>query len=196
MVTIFKSALILFSLLTIFTGMLYPLAVTGLGQVLFPVQANGSIIEKEGKLFGSSLIGQGFSDPKYFWGRPSATAGHAYNAFDPATLTGSSGSNLGPLSQSLVDLVRQRVAMLKAADPAQHDPIPVDLVTASGSGLDPHISVAAAYYQIPRVARARSLSEGQVRKLVDQFTTRRQFGVLGEPVVNVLLLNMALDGIK
>ena len=191
-----KSALVLFALLTIVTGLLYPLVVTGVAQVLFPAQANGSIIEKDGKSLGSALIGQGFSDPNYFWPRPSATSGHAYNSFDPIMLTGSSGSNLGPLSQTLIDSVYQHVAALRAADPTQTAPIPVDLVTSSASGLDPHISLASAYYQIPRVAQARGLSEDQVRSLVDEFTTGRQLGVLGESRVNVLLLNLALDGIQ
>jgi K+-transporting ATPase ATPase C chain len=154
------------------------------------------MIEIDGKVYGSELIGQGFSEPKYFWSRPSATSGHAYNAFDPIHLTGSSGSNLGPLSQTLIDSVRQRVAALHTADPTQTDPIPVDLVTASASGLDPHISLASASYQIPRVARARGLIQTQVKSLVDRYTTSRQFSILGEPVVNVLLLNLALDGIK
>jgi potassium-transporting ATPase KdpC subunit len=196
MLTQFKPALVLFVLLSLVTGVFYPIAVTGIAQALFPAQANGSLIEKDDVLLGSMLIGQEFSAAKYFWSRPSATAGHAYNAFDAAALTGSSGSNLGPLSQALVDDVGARAAALRAGDPTQQDAIPVDLVTASASGLDPHISVAAAYYQIPRVAQARGLSEDQVRSLVDQFTAGRQLGVLGEPRVNVLLLNLALDGIK
>jgi K+-transporting ATPase ATPase C chain len=196
MIAQLKPALVFFALFAVVTGVLYPAAVTGLAQAIFPAQANGSIIEINGKLYGSALIGQGFSEPKYFWPRPSATAGHAYNAFDPTRLTGSSGSNLGPLSQSLIDSVRQRVATLRAADPTQTDPIPVDLVTASASGLDPHISLASAYYQIPRVAQARGLSTAQVGSLVDRYTTERQFSVLGEPIVNVLLLNLALDEIK
>ncbi|OGO35529.1 MAG: potassium-transporting ATPase subunit C [Chloroflexi bacterium RBG_16_57_11] len=191
-----KPALMLFVLLSLVTGMFYPLAVTAIAQVVFPEQANGSLIEENDKLLGSALIGQEFDGPQYFWSRPSATAGYGYNAFDPTALTGSSGSNLGPLSQSLVDSVRERVAALRASDPALQDSIPVDLVTASASGLDPHISIAAAYYQIPRVAQARGLSESQVRTHVDQFTTGRQFDVLGEPAVNVLLLNLALDEIK
>lgn len=191
-----KPALVFFILFTVVTGVLYPAAVTGLAQVLFPAQANGSIIEINGELYGSALIGQGFSEPKYFWPRPSTTAGHAYNAFDPIRWTGSSGSNLGPLSQTLIDSVRQRVAALRAADPTQTGPIPVDLVTASASGLDPHISLASAYYQIPRVAQARGLSTSQVRSVVDRYTMGRQFGVLGEPIVNVLLLNLTLDEIQ
>ena len=154
-----KPALMLFVLLSLVTGMFYPLAVTAIAQVVFPEQANGSLIEENDKLLGSALIGQEFDGPQYFWSRPSATAGYGYNAFDPTALTGSSGSNLGPLSQSLVDSVRERVAALRASDPALQDSIPVDLVTASASGLDPHISIAAAYYQIPRVAQARGLSE-------------------------------------
>jgi potassium-transporting ATPase KdpC subunit len=194
--TLLKPALVLFALLSLVTGISYPLAVTGLAQALFPGQANGSLVNKDGKLVGSALIGQDFSDPKYFWPRPSATAGHAYNAFDPAALTGSSGSNLGPLSLTLVDRAEARLATLRSADPAQPESVPVDLVTASASGLDPHISIAAAYYQIPRIAQARGLSESRVKILVDQFTAGRQFGILGEPVVNVLLLNLALDEIK
>jgi K+-transporting ATPase ATPase C chain len=187
---------VLFALLSVVTGIIYPIAVTGAAQVLFPAQANGSLIEREGKLLGSVLIGQDFSGPEYFWPRPSATPGHSYNAFDAAELTGSSGTNLGPLSQALVDAAGARVAALRAADPRPAGPIPVDLVTASASGLDPHLSLAAAYYQIPCVAQARGLSEAQVRSLVDQFTTGRLLGVLGEPRVNVLLLNLALDGIQ
>lgn len=191
-----KPALVIFLLLALVTGVIYPLVVTGVAQAFYPIKANGSLIEGKGKLLGSALIGQDFSDPKYFWPRPSATSGHAYNAYDATALTGSSGSNLGPLSQALVDAVDARVAALRAADPTQTKRIPVDLVTASASGLDPHISLAAAYYQVPRVARARGLSDSQVKTLVKQYTTGRQFGVLGEPVVNVLLLNLALDGIK
>jgi potassium-transporting ATPase KdpC subunit len=196
MLTQLKPALVLFALLTLVTGVVYPLAVTGIAQAIFPAKANGSLVEMDGKLLGSTLIGQGFSDPRYFWPRPSATAGHAYNAFDSAALTGSSGSNQGPLSQSLVDTIRQRVALLRAADPNQSDPIPVDLVTASASGLDPHISLAAAYYQVGRVARARGLRDQDVRALVDRLAEGRLLGVLGEPRVNVLLLNLALDGLK
>jgi K+-transporting ATPase ATPase C chain len=191
-----RPALILFALLAVLTGILYPLAVTGIAQVVFPTDANGSIIDNNGVLVGSALIGQDFSDPRYFWGRPSATSGSPYNAFDPAALTGSSGSNLEPLSQTLVDIVRQRVDALHAADPGNTLPIPVDLVTASASGLDPHISVAAAYYQVPRVARLRGMSQADVTALVDKYTEGRTFGLLGEPRVNVLLLNLALDEIK
>ena len=191
-----KPALLLFALLTLLTGVLYPLVVTGIAQLAFPVQANGSLIERKGSPLGSQLIGQDFSDPRYFWGRPSATTGSPYNAFDPVTLTGSSGSNLGPLSQALVDIVQQRVRNLQAIDPGNTSPIPIDLVTTSASGLDPHISVAAAYYQVPRVARLRSMDEAEVFALVDQYTEGRTFGLLGEPRVNVLLLNLALNEIK
>jgi potassium-transporting ATPase KdpC subunit len=191
-----RPALILFALLAIITGIFYPLAATGIAQVAFPTDANGSIIDNNGVSVGSALIGQDFTTPQYFWGRPSATAGSPYNAFDPAALTGSSGSNLGPLSQTLVDTVRQRVEALHAVDPGNTLPIPVDLVTASASGLDPHISIAAAYYQVPRVARLRGMSQADVMALVDQYTEGRQFGFLGEPRVNVLMLNLALDEIK
>ncbi len=191
-----KPALILFFILTLLTGVLYPLAVTGIAQAAFPSLANGSLIDHKGVLVGSKLIGQDFSDPKYFWGRPSATSGAPYNALDLEALTGSSGSNFGPLSQALLDAVRTRVEALHTADPEYHLPIPVDLVTASASGLDPDISVEAAYYQSNRVASARDMSVAEVESLIGQFTTGRQFGLLGEPCVNVLLLNIALDAIK
>jgi potassium-transporting ATPase KdpC subunit len=191
-----KPALVLFVLLTLLTGVVYPLVITGSAQAFSPAQANGSLIDHNGVLIGSKLIGQNFTDPKYFWGRPSATAGAPYTALDLNTLTGSSGSNLGPLSQALVDVVRQRVAALHAADPENNLPIPVDLVTASASGLDPDISVAAAYYQVNRVARLRGMSVTTVQALVDQYTSGRQLGLLGEPRVNILLLNLALDAIK
>ena len=177
-------------LLTLITGVLYPLAVTGLARLIFPGQSNGSLIVRNGAVLGSELIGQSFDDPKYFWGRPSATAGFPYNA------AASSGSNLGPSNTALSDAAQARIAALRAADPGNALPIPVDLVTASGSGLDPHISVAAALYQVTRVARARGLPEGAVRELVDRYTEGRQFGLFGEPRVNVLLLNLALDGIQ
>ena len=191
-----RPALVLFALLTILTGVLYPLTVTGFAQDAFPNQANGSLIERDGAPIGSGLIGQDFTAPGYFWGRPSATSGSPYTPFDAQALTGSSGSNLGPLSQVLVDTVQERVKVLQAADPGNPLPIPVDLVTASASGLDPHISVAAAYYQVARVARARGLDKTEVVALVDQYTEDRTFGFLGEPRVNVLLLNLALDEIK
>lgn len=196
MISQFRPALVLFFLLALLTGVFYPLTITGIAQAIFPAQANGSLIERGGDLLGSALIGQSFSGPEYFWGRPSATAGHPYNAFDTTALTGSSGSNLGPLSQTLVDIVEQRAEALHAADPGNTMLIPVDLVTASASGLDPHISVAAAYYQVPRVAQARGRSDAEIRALVDAYIEGRQFGFLGEPRVNVLLLNLALDGIQ
>jgi K+-transporting ATPase ATPase C chain len=189
----FRPAIVVLVLLTLITGLIYPLVVTGIAQVVFPHQANGSLILKDGKAVGSELIGQQFDDPKYFWGRLSATGTFPYNAFNADNLTASSGSNYGPLNPALMDAVQARIDALKAADPENTAPIPVDLVTASGSGLDPHISVAAALYQLPRVARERGLSEAQVRQLVDQNTEGRQFGFLGEPRVNVLKLNLALD---
>jgi len=191
-----RPALVSLLLLTLITGVIYPIAVTGIAQLLFPKQANGSLIIKDGKALGSELIGQSFDDPRYFWGRLSATGDFPYNAFDAATLTGSSGSNYGPLNPALMDTVQARLDTLKAADPGNTAPIPVDLVTASGSGLDPHISVAAALYQVHRVAQARGLTDDAVKALVDEYTEGRQFGFLGEPRVNVLLLNLALDGIE
>jgi K+-transporting ATPase ATPase C chain len=181
---------------TLITGVIYPLAVTGIAQVLFPSQANGSLIMVGGKAVGSELIGQQFDDPKYFWGRISETGDFPYNAFNAETLTGSSGSNYGPLNPALTEMVQARIDALKAADPANTLPIPVDLVTSSASGLDPHISIAAALYQVHRVAQARGLSEEAVKSLVDEYTDGRQFGFLGEPRVNVLKLNLALDGLK
>jgi len=185
-----RPAIVLLVLLTIITGLAYPLAVTGMAQVLFPHQANGSLIVKEGQVAGSELIGQPFDDPRYFWGRPSATAPFPYNA------AASAGSNLGPSNPALEEAVRARMDALRAADPGNTRPVPVDLVTASASGLDPHISVAAALYQVPRVARERGLTEKEVEALVLQFTTGRQLGVLGEPRVNVLNLNLALDAVQ
>ncbi len=190
-----RPLLVMFVLLTLTTGVVYPLLVTGIAQLVFPKQANGSPVEKDGQAYGSALIGQDFQDPKYFWGRPSATSGQPYTAFDAASLSGSSGSNLGPLSQTLVDTVQQRADALRKTEPGVNRPIPVDLVTASASGLDPEISPAAAYYQVSRVARARGLDETQVRTLVDRLVEPRQFGFLGEPRVNVLLLNLALDNL-
>ena len=191
-----KPALILFALLTVITGVIYPLAVTGIAQFAFPSQANGSLIIKNGKAVGSELIGQQFDDPKYFWGRLSATGPFPYNAFYAQTLTASSGSNYGPLNPALTQEVQARIDALQKADPANTSPVPVDLVTSSGSGLDPDISVAAALYQVHRVASARGLTDAQVRALVDQSTEGRQFGFLGEPRLNVLELNLALDGYK
>ncbi len=177
-------------LFTLLTGLVYPLIVTGIAQLVFPHQANGSLITHNGQVVGSELIGQPFDDVKYFWGRPSATSPFPYNA------ASSSGSNLGPSNPALIDLIKTRIADLKAADPMNTQPIPVDLVTASGSGLDPNISVAAALYQVPRIARVRGMSEAAITALVDQYTTGRFLGFIGEPRVNVLELNLALDGIK
>jgi potassium-transporting ATPase KdpC subunit len=193
----FRPAIAALVILTIITGVIYPLLVTGLAQVIFPYQANGSImLGKDGKPLGSELIGQQFDDPKYFWGRLSATGPVPYTAFNPDKLTGSSGSNYGPLNPALKDAVQARIDALKAADPGNTAPIPVDLVTSSGSGLDPHISPAAAAYQVARVAKARGMDEAKVRDLVAQYTEGRQLGFLGEPHVNVLELNLALDGLK
>ena len=184
-----RPAVVLFVLLSIITGLIYPLLVTGIGQALFPQQAAGSLIERDGKLIGSRLIGQNFTDPQYFWGRPSATAPQPYNA------AASSGSNLGPLNPVLKDAVESRVKALRTADPGNTQPVPIDLVTASASGLDPHISPAAADYQIARVARARGLAPEAVRNLVVQHTEARQWSVFGESRVNVLELNLALDAL-
>ena len=187
MKTLIRPAVSLFVLLTVITGVVYPLAVTGVAKVAFPSQAAGSLIVRDGKPVGSSLIGQNFSDPKYFWGRPSATSPMPYNG------SGSSGSNQGPLNPALVDAVKGRVQALKAADPGNVLPVPVDLVTASASGLDPHISVAAAQYQAPRVARVRGVNPDTVTTLIARHTEGRLFGVLGEARVNVLELNLELD---
>jgi len=185
-----RPALVSLVLLTAITGLLYPLVVTGIAQVIFPRQANGSLIMKDGKAIGSELIGQPFDDPKYFWSRPSATSPFPDNAGS------SGGSNLGPTNPDLQKAVQGRIDALKAADPGNTAPIPVDLVTASGSGLDPHISPAAALYQARRVAKTRGLSEDVVRNLIETNTEGRQFGFLGEPRVNVLKLNLALDALK
>jgi K+-transporting ATPase ATPase C chain len=189
-----KTAALLLVALTVLTGGIYPLVIAGVAQVAFPRQANGSLIISEGQVLGSDLIGQPFNDPKYFWGRLSATGSYPYDAFDAAHLTASTGSNLGPSNPALQDAVQARIDALRVADPGDTAPIPVDLVTASASGLDPHISVAAAIYQVPRVARERGLPEEQVRELVARYTQGRQLGILGEPRVNVLELNLALDG--
>lgn len=190
MKTLLRPALSLFVLLTAVTGVAYPLVVTGIAQLAFPDQAGGSLIVKDGKAVGSALIGQNFTDPKYFWGRPSATGPMPYNA------AASSGSNQGPLNPALADAVKVRIEALKAATPGQEGPIPADLVTASASGLDPHISVAAADYQVARVAAARQLDPETVRAVLRERTEGRQWGVFGEPRVNVLRLNLALDGLK
>jgi len=174
-------------LLTVLTGLAYPLLVTGIAQLAFPGKANGSLLKREGRTVGSELIGQPFSDPKYFWSRPSPTSPFPYNA------GASTGSNYGPTNPALVDEVQGRITDLRKADSLNTLPIPVDLVTSSGSGLDPHISAAAAAYQVPRVARNRGLSEDQVRALVEASTVGRTLGILGEPRVNVLTLNLALD---
>jgi K+-transporting ATPase ATPase C chain len=193
----FRPALVALIALTIITGIIYPLAVTGIAQVVFPFQANGSIITRaDGTPISSALIGQQFDDPKYFWGRLSATGPVPYTAFNADTLTGSSGSNYGPLNPALKAAVQARIDALRAADPSNTAPIPIDLVTASGSGLDPQISPAAAAYQVGRVARARGLPEARVRELVAQHTEGRQLGFLGEPRVNVLELNLALDALR
>jgi K+-transporting ATPase ATPase C chain len=185
-----KTALLLLIILTAVTGVLYPLAVTGVAQAIFSRQANGSLIVQTGQPVGSTLIGQPFDDPKYFWGRLSATSPFPYNA------AASSGSNLGPTNEVLLKLAKDRMAALKAADPGNSSPVPVDLVTASGSGLDPHISPAAAEYQLHRVAKIRELDENKLRALVTAHTQERLFGLLGEPRVNVLSLNLMLDELR
>lgn len=182
-------ALLLLLIFTVLTGVAYPLAITVIAQIAFPSAANGSLVVKDGKVLGSALIGQGFTAPKYFWSRPSATGPGSYNA------ASSSGSNLGPTNPDLQKAVKERIEALKQSDPANTAAIPVDLVTASASGLDPHISVAAAQWQAGRVAKARGLTENRVRELVAQFTEGRQLSLLGEPRVNVLRLNLALDAL-
>ena len=191
-----RPALVALGIFTILTGLVYPLVVTGLAQVIFPRQANGSLMVRNGQPVGSALIGQSFDDPKYFWGRLSATSPAPYTAFNGDKLTGSSGSNYGPLNPALLEAVQTRIKALQEADPTNTAPIPVDLVTASGSGLDPHMSPAAAAYQVGRVAQARGLRADAVRQLVAQHTEGRTLGLLGEPRVNVLALNLALDDVK
>ena len=185
-----RTAGLLFIFLTVLTGLIYPLLLTGLAQVAFPNQANGSLITQNGQVVGSALIGQQFDDPKYFWGRLSATGDHPYNA------AASGGSNLGPTNPALQKQVSERIAALKVADPENPLPIPVDLVTASGSGLDPEISIAAARYQAARVARMHGLAVDRIQTLIDLYTTGRTLGFLGEPRVNVLRLNLALDALE
>ncbi len=187
MKTLLRPAITLFVLLSVITGFVYPMALTGIAQVIFPKAANGSLIIKDGKPVGSELIGQNFVDPKYFWGRPSATSPQPYNG------TASGGSNQGPLNPALVDAVKGRIDALKTADPDNKLPIPADLVTASGSGLDPHISPAAAHYQVGRVAKARKLPQETVAALINAHTQGRQWEIFGEARVNVLQLNIALD---
>jgi len=182
-----RPALMLLLVLTVITGGFYPLLVTGISQLLFPSKANGSIIEENGQHRGSKLIGQQFTSPKYFWSRLSATSPFAFNA------AASTGSNYGPLNPAFTKATKDRVDLLHSVDSTNTQPIPVDLVTASGSGLDPHISIAAALYQVQRVARERNMTEGRARALVDQYTESRGLGILGEPAVNVVELNLALD---
>ena len=188
MSTYLKPAAMMLLLFTLLTGALYPAVVTALAQILFSDQANGSLLkDRQGQLLGSALIGQTFSDPKYFWSRPSGTSPYSYNA------SASSGSNLGPTNPALTDAVAARIQALKEADPGNTAPVPVDLITASGSGLDPQISLAAADYQVSRIAKLRKISEDKVRELVSANSEDRQWAVFGEPRVNVLQLNLALD---
>lgn len=188
--TLIRPAVSLFVLLTVATGIVYPAVVTGIAKVAFPTQASGNIIVKDGKAVGSSLIGQNFSSPQYFWGRPSATGPQPYNA------SASSGSNLGPLNPALLDAAKAREQALRSADQANNKPVPIELLTASASGLDPHISPAAADYQLERVARERKLDPARVRALIEQNTEGRDLGFFGEARVNVLKLNLALDALN
>lgn len=187
MLTLLRPAAVLLVLLTLVTGVVYPLLVTGVAQVVFPEQANGSLVVRDGEVVGSALVGQHFDDPAYVWGRPSATGAFAYDA------SASTGTNQGPMNPALREAVTSRVAALRDASPGSTEPVPVDLVTASGSGLDPHISPAAALHQVPRVARARGVEESRVRAIVDAQVEQRTLGLLGAPRVNVLLVNLALD---
>ncbi len=182
-----RSALMLLLLMTLITGVLYPLLVTGIAQLVFPSKANGSVIERNGNAVGSRLIGQQFTAARYFWSRPSPTTPFPYNS------AASTGSNYGPLNPALMKEVKDRVDSLRAADPSAAGPVPIDLVTSSGSGLDPHITVDAALYQAGRVALARKMPEESIRALIDHYTEQRDLGILGEPGVNVLALNLALD---
>ena len=190
MSSLIRPAIVLFLIMTVITGVAYPLVVTGIAQIVFPNQAGGSLIEKDGKAIGSRLIGQSFSDPKYFWSRPSATVPQPYNGL------ASSGSNQGPLNPALTDAVKSRIEALRAADPTNTAPVPVDLVTASASGLDPEISLAAAAYQAARIARVRGLKPEAVGALIASHAQGKFLGVIGEPRVNVLELNLALDTLK
>lgn len=190
MSSLVRPAVALLLIMTVLTGVVYPLVITGLAQIMFPQQAGGSLVMENGKPIGSALIGQSFSDPKYFWSRPSATSPQSYNG------VASSGSNLGPLNPALIDALKTRIATLQAADPGNNAPIPVDLVTASASGLDPHISVAAANYQAARVARARGVNVAAVRNLLAAHTEGRLLGIIGEPRINVLEVNLALNALK
>jgi K+-transporting ATPase ATPase C chain len=185
-----KTAILIFIVFTIITGLIYPLFITGISQILFSKKADGSLIYKNGKCIGSKLIGQKFTNPKYFWGRPSATVSFPYNA------SASGGSNLGPLNPKLISEVKKRINQIRKADPSNKNSIPVDLVTSSASGLDPDISIAAAYYQIPRVAQARGLPTKTVKSIVKKYTTRPLFGIIGYPVVNILEVNLALNKIR
>jgi len=187
---IIRPVLVTFTVLTLVTGVLYPLVVTGVGKAVFPDQAAGSLVQRDGKTVGSALIGQNFTDPGHFWGRPSATGPYPNNA------AASSGSNQGPLNPALTDAVKGRIDALRAADPGNTAAVPVELVSASASGLDPHISPGAAQYQVARVGKARTLDAAKVQALVEQNTQRPVLGVLGEPVVNVLALNLALDALR
>jgi K+-transporting ATPase ATPase C chain len=188
--SIIRPAIVLFLVMTVLTGIVYPFAVTGLAQLLFQSQAQGSLVMADGHAVGSKIIGQSFSDPKYFWSRPSATAPQPYNGI------ASSGSNQGPLNPALTDAVKSRIDALKAADPTNSLPVPVDLVTASASGLDPDISIAAARYQAARIARVRGFEPAAVQSLIDAHAHGRLLGLIGEPRVNVLELNLALDALK
>lgn len=190
MKTILRPAIVLFVALSVLTGLLYPLVVTRAAQIVFPAEAAGSLVQHNGQVVGSSLIGQNFSDPAHFWGRPSATAPMPYNA------SASGGSNQGPLNPALKDAIKSRVEALRAADPGNTAAVPVDLVTASASGLDPHVSPAAAQYQAARVARVRNVPVGSVNALIEKHTERPLWGLLGEARVNVLALNLALDNVR
>lgn len=190
MTSILRPAIFLLVIMTVLTGIAYPFVVTGVAQAIFPARAAGSLIYRDGKVVGSRLIGQPFSDPRYFWSRPSATSPQPYDG------SSSGGSNLGPLNPALTDAVKAHIAALRAADPTNHAPIPVDLVTASASGLDPDISLAAAYYQAGRVARVRGLAPARVKALIGAHSRRSLLGVIGSPRVDVLELNLALDALK